>query len=142
MNTFIDKLLSVIGYFFSPIPGSNFHYYTLFLIVAGALALLALGLKLYMKKYGSENKAFKRLFHTLPYQLTWVVTFFLLNLFGRYERFPLLGARFVLYITVLASIYLLGKSLYTLVKVYPAEKNRFRETPSQKKYMIGKSSRR
>lgn len=142
MNQIIDKGLSILEYFLYPIPGSKFNYYVTFLVIAAVLAVGGIALKIYIKKTGSENRSFKKLFHNVPYYLFWVVTFLLLNLAARHERFPLVGARFVLYITCLAALYLIGKNLYVFFKVYPTEKNRFKETPSQKKYTIEKHSRR
>lgn len=138
MNTILDLL----RYFFHPIPGSTFNYYIPLLVLAVLLTIGGIALKLYIKKAGSDNRAFKKLFQNIPYQILWIVVFLLLNLFGRYERFPLLGARFVLYITVLAALYVIGKSIYRYVKVYPTEKLKFKETPAQKKYRIEKHSRR
>ncbi len=136
MNTILD----ILGYFFYPIPGSKFNYYVPVLIIAAILTILSITLKYYLKRH-KENKSLRRLFHGLPHQIFWVVAFLLLNMFGRYERFPLLGARFVLYITTLAGLYVLGKSIYTYVKIYPKERVAFKETPAQKKYTTGKHRR-
>lgn len=135
MNTILD----ILSYFFYPIPGSKFDYYVPVLVIAAILSIFGIAFKYAMKH--SENKTLRRLYRNLPYQILWIVILLLLNMFARYERFPLLGARFMLYITALAALYVLGKSIYTYVKIYPRERTMFKETPAQKKYTTEKRHR-
>ncbi len=129
-------------YFFHPIPGPKFNYYIPLLIIAAVLIIGGIAMKLYIRKHSSDNKSFRKMFGRVPYQLFWLAFFFLIGLFGRYEKFPLLGARFVLYVTALMAIYLIGKNVYSYVKVYPQQRIQLKETPAQKKYTTEKYSRR
>ena len=137
----MDTMLDVLRYFFYPIPGSKFAYYIPLLIFVGLCIAGTIAMKYYIRKQGSENKAFKRTFGHFSYPLLWIAFLLLLNLFGRYERFPLLGSRFVLYIALVWAVYVIGKMVYSALKIYPAEKGRFKETPVQKKYKIEKYAR-
>lgn len=138
----MNNILKVLDYFFNPIVGSKFHYYVPLLVIAGLLIVSGIALKFYMGRHVAEKKTFKKLFHHVPYHFFWIAAFFLANVFGRYEGFPLLGARFVLYIISLALIYVIGKNIYIYVKIYRTEKTKFRETPAGKKYTIGKHAHR
>ncbi len=138
----MDLIYDFFRYFFHAIPGPKFSYYLPLLVLAAVLIIAGIVLKMYIRKHSSDNKAFRRMFGHIPYQLIWIAVFFLVSLFGRYEKFPLLGARFVLYITALYAVYVIGKSAYNYVKVYPQQRVQFKETPAQKKYTIEKYSRR
>lgn len=139
----MNVILNLIRYFFHPIPGSPFDFYVPLIIVAILLVLLGVGIRYYIKSRGKEDKAFKKLFHNLPFSLYWFAGLILGNLFGRYERFPLLGARFVLYGTIILAVYTLGKAIYQYKKVYPTHiAHHVTGTPVQKKYTTEKYSRR
>lgn len=137
----MTQFFNILRYFFYPIPGSKFQFYIPLLVIAGLILLLAAAIKWKVKKDGRNDRAFKKLFEAKPYGLFWLAFLLLASLFGRYERFPLLGSRIVLYIICLASIYIIGKLGYLYFKRYPREREKFREAPSQKKYTIEKFSR-
>lgn len=139
----MNIILRLIRYFFHPIPGSPFDFYIPLMVVAAALIALGVGIRVYIKRRGKEDKAFKKMFHSLPFACYWFAALILGNLFGRYERFPLLGARFVLFGTLILALYTLGKALYQYKKVYPTHiAHHTTGTPVQKKYTIEKYSRR
>ena len=141
----MNTIYSFLRYFFQPrpgIPGSPFRFYVALFIVVGLLIAHGIFVKWKIKKFGHGNRTFKRLFGHLVEASYWFASLILLNIFGRYERFPLLGARFVLYSTLLIALYVYGKAVYKYFKIYPAEKSHFKELPAQKKYTIEKYSRK
>jgi hypothetical protein len=135
-------IINFLRYLFHPIPGSPFQFYTPLLIFAASLIIAGIIAHYWIKKNGQDNRAIKRLFGGLPRASYWCAALLLANLFGRYERFPLLGARFVLYGILLLAFFVYGKTIYRYIKIYPQEQERFRETPAQKKYTIEKYARR
>lgn len=146
MNTFISTILTALRYLFHPIPGSPTKFFGIgiyipLLIVAGILLIGAICGKWYMKKKGRDDRAFKKLFGSAPYTLLWLAILLLLNVFGRYERFPLLGARFVTYTLGIIIVYKAYRYISNYIRVYPAEQERFKEGPTQKKYTMEKYKR-
>lgn len=129
--------MEILDYFFRPIPGSPFKFYIPLLI----LAILLIGLGIYMKKEikkQKENRAFKKLFNAVPAQCFWIGALLLLNIGARYERFPLVGARFILYIILGFLIYYTIKHIRNYRKKYSKLQEEFKEKPEQKKYTINK----
>lgn len=139
----MNTVLNLIRYFFHPIPGSPFKFYIPLLIIAALLVLFGIGIRYYLKKKGRDDKPLKKLFGNLPFACYWFAAFILGNLFGRYERFPLLGARFVLYGTAIIMTYTFLKALYRYKKTYSKQAaHHVTGTPVRKKYTIEKYSRR
>lgn len=143
MNTLTETLLTALRYLFHPIPGSPTKFFGIgiyipLLVVAGILLIVAGYGKWYMKKKGRDDRAFKKLFESAPYTLLWLAILLLLNVFGRYERFPLLGARFVTYALGIVIAYKAYRYISNYLRVYPKEQERFKELPTQKKYTTEK----
>lgn len=139
----MSTVLKLIRYFFHPIPGSPFQFYLPLIILAILLIGLGVAIRYYIKKKKREDKSFKKLFGGLPIASYWFATLILGNLFGRYERFPLLGARFILFGTIILALYTFGKAIYQYKKVYLKHSvHDVTTTPVQKKYTIEKYSRR
>lgn len=137
----MTKLLNVIQYFFHPIPGSPFKFYVPLMVLVGLLVALGIAARYYIKKVGREDRAFKKLFSHIPSSCYWIATFLAANLFGRYERFPLLGARFVLFAIVFALAYIIGKAVYTYKNVYKKlPTTHTKETPAGRTYTTKKYS--
>lgn len=129
--------MKILDYFFRPIPGSPFRFYIPLLILA---ILILIGgimmMKILRKK--KEDRAFKKLFSGVPGQCFWIGIIILLNIGARYERFPLVGSRFVLYIVLGFFVYFSIKYIYNYRKKLPKLREQFKETPVQKKYTTNK----
>lgn len=129
--------MKILDYFFRPIPGSPFRFYIPLLILA---ILILIGgivmMKILRKK--KEDRAFKKLFSRIPEQCFWIGIIILLNIGARYERFPLVGSRFVLYIVLGFFLYYCVKHIYNYRKKLPKLHEQFKETPVQKKYTTNK----
>lgn len=139
----MNTVLKLIRYFFHPIPGSPFQFYIPLIILAVLLIGLGVAVRYYIKKKKREDKAFRKLFGGLSISCYWFAALILGNLFGRYERFPLLGARFILFGTIILALYTFGKAIYRYKKVYLQHNvHHTTATPAQKKYTIEKYSRR
>lgn len=129
--------MKILDYFFRPIPGSPFNFY-IPLLVAGIL-LIAFGIYMARKLHKEkDDRAFKKAFSAIPRTSIWLAASLLLNIGARYERFPLVGSRFVLYITLGFLGYYMAKYLKIYKKEYPKLQEQFRETPMQKRYTTKK----
>lgn len=129
--------MKIFDYFFRPIPGSPFRFY-IPLLILGIVILIGGGIMMRILRKKKEDRSFKKLFSAIPGQCFWIGILLLLNIGARYERFPLVGARFLLYIVLGSLIYCSLKHLYNYVKKLPKLREQFKETPAQKKYTTQK----
>ena len=130
--------MNTLSYLFRPIPGSEFDYYIPFAIL-GVLLILAgfAAMKyLHMRK---EDKALRRVFTSVPTHAFWTGFLILMNLGARYERFPLVGSRFVLFLTLAFLVYSIVKHAIAYQKKLPEVRAQMHHVaPQGQKYTTAK----
>jgi magnesium-transporting ATPase (P-type) len=122
--------MQAISYLFSPIPGSAFNYATTVMIYSIVLISIAVILKvlIVIKK---DNKALRKVYRNTPGHFIWVGITLIILIASRTSAVPYLSMRFLLYVTLLISFYIIGLNIYRLFTKYPEMKNVTK--PKQKK---------
>lgn len=122
--------MQAISYLFSPIPGSAFNYATTVMIYAIVLIAIAIILKtlIIVRK---DNKALRKVYRNTPGHFIWVSITLIILIASRTSAVPYLSMRFLLYVTLLISFYIIGLNIYRLFTKYPEMKNVTK--PKQKK---------
>lgn len=115
--------METLKYFFALSPGSNFSYYTEFLIFCAVVIVGAYALEFYIKRKRDENRTLKVMFGSLPGKLKWVGFVGLFLIANRYESIPYFSMRIWLYLDVLAFVWIASKSIYLLITKYPSQKS-------------------
>lgn len=114
--------MQAISYLFSPVPGSAFNYSTTVMIYAIVLIAIAIAVKVLIA-VKKDNKALRRVYRSMPGHFIWIgITLIILNA-SRTSAVPYLSMRFLLYITLLISFYLIGINIHRLFTKYPETKN-------------------
>ena len=127
--------MQALSYLFSPVPGSMFNYSSTVLFYAIALIVIAITVKalIVIKK---NNKALRKVYRSMPGHFIWIgITLIILNA-SRTSAIPYLSMRFLLYITLLISFYLIGINVYRLFTKYPEMKTvtKPKQTKEEKKH--------
>lgn len=137
MQFFNDLLI----YLFHPNPGKAFQYYYFVGTLVVLLAALGIFIHVYIKK-SREDKSFRKLFRRYPSKL-WTLAISLgLYLLIRYNQVPFFSMRFLFYVLLALTIYLLYLMINTYLKSYPAEKKRREERTDQNRYMMKQKKKR
>ncbi len=127
----------ILDYLFRPIPGSPFNFYIPLIILA--VLLIAAGfLTMRFLRQRKEDRAFRKLMADVPAKCFWIGFLILLNIGARYERFPLVGARFVMIMILAYALYSIWKHVRDYRKKLPMMREQFKESPMQKKYTTKK----
>lgn len=127
----------ILDYLFRPIPGSPFQFYIPLLILG--ILLIAAGfaiIRLVRKR--KEDRAFRKLMAGVPTQCFWTGFLILINIGARYERFPLVGSRFVMFLILGYAVYAVCKNIHNYRKKLPIMREQFKESPVGKKYTTKK----
>ncbi len=136
MNTFNQIIL----YFFSPNPGRAFEYYYAIGALILVFFLLTFGIYFYATKH-KEDKAFKKLFRNYPTKFVILAVLLAMYLFIRYNNVPFFSMRFMMYILLISSAYVIYAVIMTFYKKYPEEKNRREKRLEQNKYIPKKKKK-
>lgn len=130
-------MIKILDYFFSPIPGSPFNFYIPVIILAAVLVIggFMMGKTIQKKK---DDRAFRKIFAGVPATSFWIAFGLFLNIGSRYERFPILGSRFVLYGILGILIYEAYKYIKKYRKDYKRMQMQFHETPQERQYTTHK----
>ncbi len=122
--------MQALSYLFSPIPGSAFGYATTVNIYAGALIALAIAVKVLIT-IKKDNKALRKVYRSMPGHFIWIgITLIILNA-SRTSGIPYLSMRFLIYVTLLISLYLIAINIYRFFTKYPEMKNVTRPKPKK-----------
>lgn len=114
--------MQALSYLFSPVPGSAFNYSQTVMIYAIALIVIAAIVKIVIK-LKKTNKALRKVYRNMPGHFLWIsITLLILNA-SRTNGIPYLSMRFLLYITLLISFYLVAINIYRFFTKYPEMKN-------------------
>ena len=114
----MQTLNNFILYFFLPVPGRTFQYYTFVSVLIAVLIILGIIFKLYIKK-NRDDKAFRKLFKKFPKKL-WIMAILLgIYLAMRYNYVPILSMRLFFYIILGLTGYLFYQVINAYLKKYP-----------------------
>lgn len=122
-------------YVFSATPGRAFAYYTVVIGCIVVLLALAIGIKIYSRKIGKEDKSFRKTFRGYPSKLIFLAVLFTLYLMARYSYIGFFSMRLMLYILSAFTIYTLYNIGKDYVKIYPEEKKRRIEREKLNQYI-------
>jgi len=113
--------MQAISYLFSPTPGPAFSYATAVMVYAIVLIAIAVLVKILMviKK---DNKALRKVYKNAPGHFIWVGITLIILMASRTSAVPYLSMRFLLYVTLLISLYIIGLNIYRLFTKYPEMK--------------------
>jgi len=114
--------MQIISYLFSPIPGSVFHYSLFLMIYAIILIVVAVIVKVLIITI-KTNKALRRVYRHMPNHFVWIALTLIILIKSRTTAIPYLSMRFLLYIIVLISLYLVTINIYRFFTKYPEIKN-------------------
>lgn len=119
-----------VSYLFSPIPGSAFNYALTLNLYAAFLIALAIAVKVLIT-IKKDDKALKKVYKRMPGHLIWIgITIIILNA-SRTSGIPYLSMRFLIYITVLISFYVIGLNIYRFFTKYPEMKTVTKPKPKK-----------
>lgn len=136
----METFNQIVLYFFSPNPGRQFEYQYLVLAVIVFFILLTLGVYYYALK-NKEDKAFKKLFRNFPTKFIIMAVLLAGYLFIRYYGVPFFSMRFMLYVLLASSIYIIYSAVETFRKKYPEEKGRREKRLEMNKYIPRKKKK-
>ncbi len=137
----MDTINKFILYFFSPNPGRNFEYYW----ALGAIILVFIiltGLIYYYALKNKDDKAFKKLFRNYPTKFIILAVLFAAYILVRYNYVPFFSMRFLMYILLISSVFVLYNSYITYFKKYPEEKKRREKRLQINKYIPKKKKKK
>jgi uncharacterized membrane protein SirB2 len=117
----METFNQVVLYFFSPLPGRDFDYYIPLIGLIAAILIASFYISIYIKK-NKDNKAFKKTFRGFPSKLQLMAFLLGIYVLFRYYYVPFFSMRFILYILILITFYLLYLLAQAYRKTYPAEK--------------------
>ena len=117
----MSYLLSILTYFFEPLPSGPFKYMNILIAIAATCLVASIALRIYLKKQ-KEDKIFKKLFRVLPGQLLTFAIAEGIYILVRYERMPFLSMRFINYMILAYGLYAIVMSAQNYLKIYPAAK--------------------
>jgi len=137
----MQTLNSFILYFFLPVPGRTFQYYTFVGILIGILIILGIILKVYIKK-NKDDKAFRKLFKNFPRKLWIIAVLFGLYLIARYNYVPMLSMRLFFYIILVLTGYLFYQIINAYLKTYPELKKTLSRNHSNSNYKVVKNKKK
>ena len=117
----MDYLLSLLTYFFEPLPSAQFKYTNILIGLVVVCIVASFALRIYLKKQ-KEDKIFRKMFRNLPGQLLGFGLAEGLYLLVRYERMPYLSIRFLNYMILAYGLYVVVMNVKNYIKVYPSQK--------------------
>lgn len=123
--------MQALSYLFSPIPGSAFNYATVMYGYAIALIVIAVALKIFII-VKNEKKAFRRVYKRTPGHFIWIAVALIILTASRTTAVPYLSMRFLLYITLFVSLFLVGYNIYEFFTTYPEIKQLKKKTKKKK----------
>lgn len=133
--------MQALSYLFSPVPGSAFNYSTLVMIFAGILIVIAIAVKILIH-VNKSNKALRKVYRTMPGHFIWIGIALIVLTTSRTNGIPYLSMRFLLYVTLLISLYLVAINIYRFFTKYPEMKKVTKPKPTKevkkKKYSTKK----
>lgn len=137
----MQTLNNFILYFFLPVPGRTFQYYTFVGVLIAILAVLGIILAIYIKK-NREDKAFRKLFKKFPRKL-WTMAILLgLYLVVRYNYVPMLSMRLFFYILLGLTVYLFYQIINAYLKAYPELKKTLSKKNVNPGYKVVKNKKK
>lgn len=134
-------ILTILQYFFDPLPPGPFKFMYVFIALAGLCFLGAIGLKVFLKQQ-KEDKIFKKLFRDLPGKLLVIGTMEGLYVLVRYERMPYLSMRFINDLILAYALYVVVRYVQMYFKIYPAEKKHHEHQLKMNKYLPRKGGKK
>jgi len=137
----METFNSIILYFFSPLPGSNFLYY----VPIGILIVLLLSGSIFLSvktKKGKEDKAFRKTFRSFPGKLQLLSFLLALYLLFRYYYVPFFSMRFLLLVLLFSTAFVLYLLLKAYRQVYPVEKEKRMVRNEKNTYLPSKHKKR
>lgn len=137
----METFNQIILYFFSPLPGREFIYYIPLIILVVALLAGSLYISWFSRK-NKNNKAFKKTFKSYPGKLQLMGFLLALYVLFRYYYVPVFSMRFLLYILIAVTAYLLYVMVKAYRKKYPQEKDRRTSRAAMNEYMPKKKKKK
>ena len=134
-------IVSILQYFFAPLPPEPFQYKFIFLGIAGALLIASILTHLYLKK-SKDDKILKKLFRTLPKKFLLLATCEALYVLFRYERMSFFSVRIINYIILAATLYVIIKNIRIYQKEYPKLKKEREEQMRLNQYLPRKKTKK
>ncbi|MBA4336666.1 hypothetical protein C0416_02725 [bacterium] len=133
--------MQAVSYLFSPTPGAAFSYSTTVMIYAIVLIAIAVLVKILMivKK---DNKALRKVYRNTPGHFIWMGITLAILIASRTSAVPYLSMRFLLYVTLLISFYIIGLNIYHFFTKYPEMKNITKPKQSKEEQKTGYSTKK
>lgn len=132
----------MLEYLFTPIPGSRFRFYIVFIVIAALLFVGSFFFSFLLKKHKKDDKALKKLFERIPSSMRLFAIILGLLLFVRYSRVPYISTRIVFFLFLAWVLYKITRAAYIYVKIYPLEKVRYGISSTGKIYSTRKHKHR
>jgi hypothetical protein len=134
-------IYDILNYFFNPLPGATFNYYIPILVLIVLLAVVAVGLKIFIKK-NKQDKALRKTLRQFPSRIIYMALLLLLSLACRYANINLLSMRLFFFAVIIWGLYICYQ-LYTAYKVkYPAMKKLLQDQNVASKYTMKKKHKK
>jgi len=113
--------MNFIKSIFSSTPGPDFGYYTLMILISILLVIASIVFGQIYNRKRKDDIAFKKLFKKVPARLFILGALIAFLTAVRYESIPYFSMRLWLYLSLLATVLYLGKTIHTYVKIYPTK---------------------
>lgn len=137
----MQTINNIILYFFNPVPGTHFNYYPVIIGIIVILVALSIFIPIHIKR-NKDDKAFKKLFRVYPSKLQLVGIIFTLYVLSRLYSVPFFSMRFMLYILLGVTAFLIYHMVKTYLNKYPEEKKRRNERDERNKYLVKKKKKK
>lgn len=122
--------MQALSYLFSPVPGSTFNYSNYVMIFAIALIVIAIALKALIIA-NKSNKALRKVYRHTSGHFIWMGIVLIILNYSRTSGIPYLSMRFLLYTTLVISIYLVVINIYRFFTKYPEMKTITKPKPKK-----------
>ncbi|MFO0780601.1 MAG: hypothetical protein U0519_01780 [Candidatus Gracilibacteria bacterium] len=134
-------LLTLIQYFFEPLPSGQFKYLYFFIALAVLAFIASIALRIFLKKQ-KDDKIFRKIFRDLPGKLQLFAIMEGLYILVRLERMPYLSIRFLNYCILAYGAYTAVRYVQLYLTIYPAEKKHHAEQLKLNKYLPRKGGKK
>ncbi len=129
-----------INYVFDPLPPSTFFYLIPLIVFSVLFLAFSVFLRLRIKR-AKDDKPFRRLFRAWPGRIETVTGILATYLLSRYFHIAFLSTRFLLFLILITSGYIIYRLLRAYLIEYPLEKKRHSLQMEKNKYMPGKKKK-
>lgn len=124
----------ILKHFFDPTPGSNITELPVLIFIFLASILWGIGYKTYLKHH-KKNKALKIMMKKLPTRLITIGIVGFIYLFARSENLPYLSMPIIVALIMLILVWIVGKAVYQMKKVYPRQMSDGLQRIASQKYL-------